>query len=232
MLGDRMDTIIVAIDGPAGSGKTTVAKTVAKELKGSYLDTGAMYRAFACAVLWDKVDLSDEEKLRDIFSKHDFDFRFQEKDGQMIMEVWVDEKLLINELRTPEVDKTVSKIAKLPFVREKMVEWQREIAKKTSLIIIDGRDIGTVVFPEAQVKIFLTASPEERAKRRLKEKGLALEELEKIKKEIMARDKMDSEREVAPLKKASDAVLLDTSNLTLDEVVEKVKETIKLKVNI
>lgn len=210
--------LVVAIDGPAGAGKSTVAKLVAQELHLVYIDTGAMYRAVAWKVLYQKKGVTTaaiEEVAQDI------DVRLYYEGGRT--RVFVDGKEVTDEIRTPEVSHIVSKVASLALVREKMVELQRKMAESGS-VLMDGRDIGTNVLPNASVKIYLTASIEERAKRRAKElleKGHAVSEAD-VEKEIAARDKADMEREISPLRQADDAVLLDTTGLSIKEVVSRI----------
>ena len=210
--------LVVAIDGPAGAGKSTVAKLVAQELHLVYIDTGAMYRAVAWKVLHQKKGVTTaaiEEVAKDI------DVRLYYKGGRT--RVFVDGKEVTDEIRTPEISHIVSKVASLALVREKMVELQRKMAESGS-VLMDGRDIGTNVLPNASVKIYLTASIEERAKRRAKElleKGHAVSEAV-VEKEIAARDKADMEREISPLRQADDAVLLDTTGLSIKEVVSRI----------
>ena len=209
---------VVAIDGPAGAGKSTVAKLVAQELHLVYIDTGAMYRAVAWKVLYQKKGVTTaaiEEVAKDI------DVRLYYEGGRT--RVFVDGKEVTDEIRTLEVSHIVSKVASLALVREKMVELQRKMAESGS-VLMDGRDIGTNVLPNASVKIYLTASIEERAKRRAKElleKGHAVSEAD-VEKEIAARDKADMEREISPLRQADDAVLLDTTGLSIKEVVSRI----------
>ena len=201
---------IIAVDGPAGAGKSTVSKIVAARLGYTYIDTGAMYRAVALKVLESGKPV--EEVTGDIEIKLD-------EAGK----VFLDGREVTKEIRTPEVSRGASDVAKFGFVRKKLTELQREMATQGS-VIMDGRDIGTQVLPNADLKIFLTATVEERARRRfeeLKAKNFAAD-FEQIKKEISLRDKQDSEREIAPLKMAEDAVLLDTTNLTIEQVVAEI----------
>lgn len=210
---------IIAVDGPAGAGKSTVSKIVAARLGYTYIDTGAMYRAVAlkcnaqCSML--NAQLTEEliiDVTRDIDIKLDGAAR-----------VFLDGADVTKEIRTPEVSRGASDVAKVGFVRKKLTELQRAMAAQGS-VIMDGRDIGTQVLPNADLKIFLTASVEERARRRfeeLKEKGFAAD-LKQIEKEISLRDKQDSEREIAPLAQAEDAILLDSTRLTIEEVVSEI----------
>lgn len=209
---------VIAIDGPAGAGKSTVAKIVAEKLGYTYIDTGAMYRGVAWKTLQQSQEARDEDILRAV---QDIDVRLACTESGT--RVTVDGTDVTQEIRTPEVTHIVSRVAALGPVREKMVELQRAMAADGA-IVMDGRDIGTNVLPNADVKIFLTASVEERARRRydeMKEKGYAVN-FDELKGEIALRDKQDSEREISPLRQAEDAVLLDTTSLSIDEVVTHV----------
>ena len=213
-----MKKLVVAIDGPAGAGKSTVAKLAAKELGYTYIDTGAMYRAVAWKTLQQKADVTDALILDVV---RDIDVRLAYQDG--VTQVFVDGQDITGEIRTPEVSHIVSQVAALGPVREKMVDLQRRMATEGG-VLMDGRDIATHVLPNADVKIFLTASIEERAQRRwkeMKEKGYDMS-LEELQKDIAARDKADSEREISPLVQADDATLLDTTGLSIDEVVARI----------
>ena len=208
---------IIAVDGPAGAGKSTVSKIVAAKLNYTYIDTGAMYRAVGWKFLQSGKSFS-ENVLQEIISEIDIELDTSAR-------VFVDKVEVTKEIRTPEVSKLASDVSKFGFVRKKLTDLQRKMAEQGK-VIMDGRDIGTQVLPNADLKIFLTASLDERARRRfeeLKAKGETVE-LEKIKQEIFLRDKQDSEREIAPLKQADDAILLDTTNLSIDEVAEKILE--------
>ena len=209
---------VIAIDGPAGAGKSTVAKIVAEKLGYTYIDTGAMYRGVAWKTLRDDKDAPDEAILRAV---QDIDVRLACTESGT--RVTVDGTDVTGEIRTPEVTHIVSRVAALGPVREKMVELQRAMAADGA-VVMDGRDIGTNVLPNADVKIFLTASVEERARRRydeMKEKGYAVD-FDELKQEIASRDKQDSERAISPLRQAEDAVLLDSTSLTIDEVVARI----------
>ena len=206
---------VVAIDGPAGAGKSTVSKIVAARLGYTYIDTGAMYRAVALKVLESKLPLTEAAIAG---AARDVEIDQQSVDG--VTKTFLDGRDVSTEIRTPEVSKNVSSVAKVGFVRERLTELQRKMATRGG-VLMDGRDIGTVVLPNADVKIFLTASVGERARRRfeeLKAKGFDVK-LEEIEKDIATRDKIDSEREIAPLKQADDAILIDTTDKTIDEVV-------------
>ena len=213
-----MNKMVVAIDGPAGAGKSTVARLAAQKLDYIYIDTGAMYRAVAWKALQQHQTVTDELIIS---LMPEIEVRLAYQDGKT--QVFVDGRDITGEIRTPEVTGIVSQVAKLAPVREKMVELQRRMAANGG-VIMDGRDIATHVLPNADVKLFLTASIEERAKRRweeMKQKGYAVD-FEELKKDIAARDKADSEREISPLVKADDAELLDTTGLTIDQVVERI----------
>lgn len=206
---------IIAIDGPAGAGKSTVSKIVAKKLGYTYIDTGAMYRAVGLKIFESGKPLT-EKFLSEVTEKIEIELDESAR-------VFADGEEVTKKIRTPEVSKLASDVSKFGFVRKKLTELQRKMARRGK-VIMDGRDIGTQVLPDADLKIFLTASLDERARRRfeeLKEKGQTVE-LEKIKEEIFLRDKQDTEREIAPLKKADDAILLDTTNLSVEEVAEKI----------
>ena len=213
-----MKKLVVAIDGPAGAGKSTVAQLAAKKLGYTYIDTGAMYRAVAWKSLQQGKAITDELILEVV---KDIDVNLQYADGKT--KVTVDGTDVSAAIRTPEVSGIVSQVAALGPVRVKMVDLQRKMAERGS-VLMDGRDIATNVLPNADVKIFLTASIEERAKRRwkeLKEKGYDIT-LENLQQDIAARDKADSEREISPLVQAEDATLLDTTGLSIDEVVSRI----------
>lgn len=218
-----MKKINVAIDGPAGAGKSSISKAVASKLGCIYVDTGAMYRACALYAIENgiKIDAATlTPHLDDIKVAIEYN-----ADGQRII---LNGKDVSSRIREADVSIGASDIAVIPSVRLKLVDLQREMAKENS-VVMDGRDIGTYVLPDAEVKIFLTASIEERARRRLAELELkgAATDFETVKKDMAYRDKNDSEREFAPLRQAEDAVLLDTTELSFDEVVDKVLEIIK-----
>ena len=211
----RPKGIIIAIDGPAGSGKSTVAKIIAKKLGLLYIDTGAMYRALTLKAMKKGLDLEDEKALIDLAKTTKVDLKEKSK-----LLTFLDGEDVSALIRTPEVTAKVKYIARVPGVRHEMVALQRSIGSKTGAVL-EGRDIGTVVFPNADYKFYLDASPEERAKRRLKDL-LELGQdanVEDVKKDIIARDESDMKRSVGALKKAEDAVFIDTTDLSIDQVV-------------
>jgi cytidylate kinase len=216
----------IAIDGPAGAGKSTIAKNVAKELSFIYVDTGAMYRAMALYLHRNGISADDPEKIAAGCGGADISIEY--RDGEQVV-------LLAGEnvnawLRTEEVSAMASKSSAVPRVRERLLQLQQELAA-TQNVVMDGRDIGTVVLPDAQVKIYLTASVEVRAKRRYLEQKAKGEkvDLKEIEAEIAERDHSDMTREVAPLKLADDAVLVDSSDMTIDEVAQRILAIVKEK---
>ena len=220
-----MKYISVAVDGPAGSGKSTITKMVAKNLGYNYVDTGAMYRGLTYDFLKNNLTELDEKKIELLLSKVKFEVKFI--DG--VQYVFVNGEDVSEKIRTAEVSKFTSLFAKSPAVREFLIDTQRSLAMSNN-IIMDGRDIASVVLPNADVKIFLTASVEERARRRVldfERQGVVDIDFDKVKADIAARDYQDENRDIAPLVKVDDAVLIDTTNLTITEVVEKMTELIK-----
>lgn len=224
-----MKKFVIAIDGPAGAGKSTVSKLVAKRLNFLYVDTGAMYRALTLKAIKQNIKWEDKEKLIEMAKNTKIELEDNEK-----YKVILDDKDVSEEIRKEEISKNSGYIASILEIRKILWEIQRSFREKYD-IVMEGRDIGSKVFPDAQLKIYLDASVEERTKRRylqLKEMGIE-EDIEKIKKEIIERDKKDKEREIAPLIKSDDYYYLDTTNLTIDQVVEKIIELyIKTKENI
>ncbi|MCL1631844.1 (d)CMP kinase [Sporolactobacillus sp. CPB3-1] len=216
----------VAIDGPAAAGKSTVAKITAKSLGYVYIDTGAMYRSLTYKALKEKVDLNDGDALKKLLDHTEIRL-VQEYTGQ---KVYVDGENVTERIRYPEVSEHVSLVSSHEPVRKVMVDRQRQLAKSCN-VVMDGRDIGTHVLPGAQVKVFLNASVEERAVRRYREeeKKGRHSDMDALRKAIALRDKKDMEREVSPLIKAEDAVVVDTTSLSVDEVVEKILTLVKEK---
>ena len=220
-----MKYVSVAVDGPAGSGKSTITKMVAKSLGFNYVDTGAMYRALTFNFLSNGLNELEEEKIKELLSKTDFKVEYV--DG--VQYVYVNNEEVSDKIRTAEVSKFTSLFAKSPAVRDFLIDTQRNLAN-TNNIIMDGRDIASVVLPNADVKIFLTASVEERARRRVldfERQGIENVDFEKVKEDIKARDWQDENRDIAPLVKVESATLIDTTSLTIDEVVEKMTELVK-----
>ena len=216
----------VAIDGPAGAGKSTVAKSVAAQKNFIYVDTGAMYRAMALYFLRQGIDKNDENAINNALKKVDITIRYENGAQQVIL----NGENVSGMIRTEEVGNMASATSVYRKVREKLVELQKDLAKKAD-VIMDGRDIGTCVLPDADVKIYLTATPAVRAKRRyneFKEKGTACD-LAEIEKDIIDRDYRDMHRKNSPLKQADDAVLLDSSDMTLKEVVDAIVSMIDKK---
>lgn len=218
----------VAIDGPAGAGKSTVARGAAKELGYIYVDTGALYRTVALAAQREKI-LGDEKKICDMLSSVKVELKFDETGEQRVYLNGEDVSSLI---RTPEISMAASSVSQIPAVREFLLELQRSIARENN-VIMDGRDIGTVVLPNADVKIFLFASPECRAERRYKElieKGENVK-YEDVLKDVNDRDYQDSHRKIAPLKPTDESVMADTTGKALPESIEMVVSVIKEKIN-
>lgn len=212
--------IRIAIDGPSGAGKSTIAKRVAKLLGIDYIDTGAMYRAIGYKMLQKQVGLNDSEDLKQLLAQTEIDF----SGGNVIL----DGEIVNDWIRTPEVSKMASDCSALPEVREKLVALQKKMGQ-TKSVVMDGRDIGTNVLTDAEYKFFMTASSAERAHRRwleLKEKGENVD-LSKVEEDIIQRDHNDSTRKLNPLKRAEDAMELDTTGLTIEEVTDKILEVVK-----
>lgn len=224
-----MRRLIVAIDGPAGAGKSTVAKRLAKELGYTYMDTGAMYRAFAWRVVELAVDPNDEQTLRKVL--RDTSIELMEHDGGI--SVLVNGADVTGQIRTPGLSQLASKISTSKIVRERMVELQRAMAVQGG-VVAEGRDIGTVVFPDAEVKIYLDAAAQERARRRFEElrsqgnPATVEETLEEMKK----RDQRDQERDIAPLRKAKDAIAIDSTDSSVDEVMGRIMAEIEKKTSV
>lgn len=211
----------IAIDGPAGAGKSTIARKAAARLGFIYVDTGAMYRSVALFMLDNGIDPEDQEKVEANVKNADIKISYIDNEQVILL----NGKNVNKRIRTPEVSQAASSTSRYAKVREHLLSLQRDIAE-TNSVIMDGRDIGTVILPDAELKIFLTASPEVRGERRYRElieKG-GKANLSEIIEDIRKRDRQDSERENAPLKKADDAVLIDSSNMTIDEVVSRITD--------
>ena len=220
-----MKYVSVAVDGPAGSGKSTITKMVAKSLGFNYVDTGAMYRALTFNFLSNNLSELDEERIKELLST--VQFRVEYVDG--VQYVYVNNEEVSDKIRTAEVSQYTSLFAKSPAVREFLIDTQRNLAGSNN-IIMDGRDIASVVLPNADVKIFLTASVEERARRRVLDfecQGIENVDFEKVKEDIKSRDWQDENRDIAPLVQVESATLIDTTSLTIDEVVAKMTELVK-----
>lgn len=218
--------ISVAIDGPAGAGKSTIAKMAAKRLNFIYVDTGALYRTLGYGAHTGGVDIHNDTELESYLQNSRVELKFI--DGEQ--RVFLNGEDVSDKIRTPQMGTAASEISAIPRVREYLLDMQRALAR-TNNVIMDGRDIGTVVLPNAEVKIFLTASPECRAKRRLedfRQKGENVD-FDEVLRLIVERDYQDSHREIAPLKAAEDSVIVDTSDLSLEQSVEKIISTIEEK---
>ncbi|MGA9232227.1 MULTISPECIES: (d)CMP kinase [unclassified Exiguobacterium] len=216
-----MTKIQIALDGPAGAGKSTIAKQLAAHLDYVYIDTGAMYRAVTLAALEQGIDLEDGQRLGELMTS--LDIRLTP--GENGQRVFIGEREVTESIRSSEVTNNVSFVAKHAQVRSALVEMQRRLAESGG-IVMDGRDIGTVVLPDAELKVFMTATVEERASRRHREnvsRGMD-SDLEALQAEIALRDKRDSEREVSPLRQADDAIYLDTTVMSIDQVVLRLTE--------
>ncbi len=222
----KKKVINVAIDGPGGAGKSTVAKAAAKELGLIYVDTGALYRAVGVNALRNKLDTKDEKAIKKMLKTTNVELKYI--DG--VQHVFLNDEDVSTEIRTPDASMAASDVSAIQIVRDFLFDTQRNIAKKNNCIM-DGRDIATVVLPDAQVKIFLTASAEVRAQRRfleLQQKG-STDTYEKVLEELKQRDYQDSHREIAPLKPAEDSIIVDTSEMPLDESIRTVVNLIKEK---
>jgi len=216
--------LIIAIDGPAASGKSTTAQLLAQKLGYVYIDTGAMYRACALKAKKMGIDINDEESIRELLD--DIDIRIENHNSKN--RIFLDGEDISEDIRADDISALASAISAIPAVRYKMVELQRKMGEKGG-VILDGRDIGTFVFPTAEVKFFLTASPEVRAKRRwleLKQKGIN-KDFSEVLADLVKRDNNDSQRALAPLKKADDAIEVDTSNMTIEEQTDCLYQIIR-----
>ncbi len=218
---------VITIDGPAASGKSTAARLLAEKLGASFLDTGAMYRAVTLAAMQAEVDMSDEDKLLGVMETSEFQFSL--RDGKMV--VCIDGIDVTEQIRHPQITANARYIASSPKAREKLVQMQRRFAAARGKIVTEGRDQGTVAFSDADIKFYLTADSIERARRRqaeLRAKG-SDENLEQIQKAIEERDKSDENRTVGPLRPAEDAIVVDTTDLSIEEVVEKLLSCVEEK---
>ena len=217
---------VVAVDGPAGSGKSTVAKILAEKLNFLYIDTGAMYRALTFKALEKKLNLNNKKAIIDLSNNTKIELKRVDNS----LKVYLDSEDVSSQIRTQEVTRNVRLIASIEEVRHNMVKLQRSLGTSRNGSVLEGRDIGTVVFPDAKYKFYLDATVDVRADRRfkeLKEKGVSTS-LQEVRNDVVVRDKSDMTRKVGPLKKADDAVLVDTTGLTIDEVVNKLSELVRL----
>lgn len=220
-----MAKLIITIDGPAGSGKSSTAKLLAERLDAAFLDTGAMYRAATLAAMQSNCSFDDISALEKIIDKTNFKFKIA--DGQMMVKI--NGKDVTEKIRAPNVTENVRFVASAPSLRERLVKRQRDFAAECPKIVTEGRDQGTVVFPDADFKFFLTAQTEARTKRRaaeLSQKGVKVD-AGKLQQEIEKRDTSDTNRKTAPLVPAKDAVIIDNTNLTLEQTVSRIMEIVK-----
>lgn len=214
--------LYIAIDGPAGAGKSTVARELAKILKIKYLDSGAMYRAITLKVLTTKTDLENAGALKNLLDNTKLEIVAEEDKSR----VFIDGEEVTEAIRSSEVNGFVSQVSTIPMIRKQLVQLQRDFASEWGSVVMDGRDIGTTVLPDADLKIYLEASPEERVNRRFKEyhsKGRNVSS-EEVEKELTLRDTIDSERELSPLEVAPGAIILDTTEMTINEVVKTIAD--------
>lgn len=217
--------MIIAVDGPSGAGKSTVARILAKKLAFLYIDTGAMYRALTLKALESNVPVDDENEIFELARSTKIDLR---NNADESLTVFLDGRDVSLDIRKPRITRFVSDIAKIKEVRRILVDIQRQLGQRGDCIL-DGRDIGTVVFPDAEIKFFIDASAQERVNRRFKELtglGQAVSE-DDVSKDLTNRDKIDSTRQASPLRKAADAIYIDTTGLSIEEVVEKMSEYVK-----
>ncbi len=213
-----MAQLIITIDGPAGVGKSTIARRLSERMDAIHLDTGAMYRAVTLAAMRANIDLTDPVQIRELIGQTEFRFEADHDD----MRVWIEDREVTEEIREPQVTEKVKHIASMDTIRSELVEWQQHFAEDYPRIVTEGRDQGTVVFPKATVKFFLTADPAERARRRQtqwKQSGIKVP-LEQILQDIEVRDASDRNRPTGALMAAEDAIVVDTTTLSIDEVIE------------
>ena len=220
-----MARLLITIDGPAGAGKSTVAKALAKKIGAGFLDSGSMYRAVTLAVMKKGIGFEDEEKIIEVMKQSDFEFKAEDAK----MRVWLDGTEVTEEIRLPEVTQNVHWVADRANLRKRIVEMERVFAAKEEKIVTEGRDQGTVAFIDADFKFYITAELDERARRRSDDlQAMGKEkDLETIAESISARDDKDKNRDTGPLKPADDAIMVDTTNLNVEQVVEKLLEHIK-----
>ena len=225
----KKNGLIIAIDGPAAVGKSTMGKLIARELGFLYIDTGAIYRAITWKVLKNNINLNDENIISNMVSNTCVTIeKVNCKSLNDYYHIFIDGEDVTEEIRNPRIDQNVSQIARLPKIRKQLIYLQRKLAEKGD-IVMEGRDIGSVILPQADIKFYFTASEEERIKRRHKElinKGYSID-YEEVKKQIIQRDKIDSKRKYAPLIKAKDAILVDSTEKSIEEVKDKILKIIK-----
>lgn len=225
----KKNGLVIAIDGPAAVGKSTIGKIIARELGFLYIDTGAIYRAITWKVLKNNINVYDEDTISNLVSNTYITIEKKNRNSlKGYYNIFIDGEDVTEEIRSPKIDQNVSQIAKLPKIRKQLIYLQRKLAKKGN-IIMEGRDIGSVILPQADIKLYFTASEEERIKRRYKElvdKGYNIDYKE-VKKQIVQRDEIDSKRKYAPLIKAKDAILIDSTEKSIEEVKDKILKTIK-----
>ena len=224
----KKNRLIIAIDGPAGVGKSTISKLIAQKLGFLYIDTGAIYRAITWKVLKNKINLDDEKLISDLVSKtHLVIKRINNKIGDYY-KIFIDGENVTSKIRNPKIDQNVSQIAKLPKIRKQLISLQRELAQEGN-IVMEGRDIASKILPNADIKLYFTASEEERIKRRYKEikkKGYKIDYKE-VKEQVKQRDLIDSRRKCAPLIKTKDAILIDSTKKSIEEVKDDILEIIR-----
>lgn len=225
----KKNGLVIAIDGPAAVGKSTMGKIIARELGFLYIDTGAIYRAITWKVLKNNINVYDEDIISNLVSNTYITIKRKNRNSlKGYYNIFIDGEDVTEEIRSPKIDQNVSQIAKLPKIRKQLIYLQRKLAKKGN-IIMEGRDIGSVILPQADIKLYFTASEEERIKRRYKElidEGYNIDYKE-VKKQIVQRDETDSKRKYAPLIKAKDAILIDSTEKSIEEVKDKILKTIK-----
>ena len=220
--------IKVAIDGPSAVGKSTISKLVAHDLGYAYIDTGALYRAITWKVLQNNIDINNEDLILDLVSKIQIAIKKKKNDFEEHYHLFIDGEDVTEEIRNPKIDQNVSEIAMLPKIRKKLIYLQRDLAKSGN-IVMEGRDIGSIILPNADLKFYLTASEEERVRRRyqeLRNKGYKISR-EKVKEQMAKRDLIDSNRKYAPLVKANDAIQIESTNKTIEEVKNEILDIIK-----
>ena len=229
----KKNGLIIAIDGPAAVGKSTMGKLIARELGYTYIDTGAIYRAITWKVLKNNIDINDENMISDIVSKTYITIKKTNTNSlKDYYHIFVDGEDVTEKIRDPKIDRNVSQIARLPKIRRQLIHLQRKLAGKRN-IVMEGRDIGSVILPKADIKLYFTASEEERIKRRYKElidKGYDVD-YEEVKKQIVQRDEIDSKRKYAPLIKPKDAIIIDSTEKSIEKVKGEILKIIKSKKN-